>query len=80
VRNEAIKVLNARGIGCTVNYRAVPFTRYYRKKYQLSPNEFPVSHDWGQQTLTLPLYPSLTKEMQDRVIEVVTTEVYSLLD
>ena len=80
VRNEAIGVLNARGIGCTVNYRAVPFTRYYRNKYRHSPNEYPVSHDWGTQTLTLPLYPSLTNEMQNRVIEVVTTDIYSLLN
>ena len=80
VRGEAIGVLNAHGIGCTVNYRAVPFTRYYRSKYRHSPNEYPVSHDWGTQTLTLPLYPSLTNELQNRVIEVVTTDIYSLLN
>jgi dTDP-4-amino-4,6-dideoxygalactose transaminase len=80
VRDEAIGVLNAHGIGCTVNYRAVPFTRYYRSKYRHSPNEYPVSHDWGTQTLTLPLYPSLANELQDRVIEVVTTDIYSLLN
>jgi dTDP-4-amino-4,6-dideoxygalactose transaminase len=70
-RDRALAALNEHGIGTTVNYRAVPMTTYYRKKYGYVAADFPVSCEWGEGTITLPLYPSLTVEEQDYVIATV---------
>ncbi len=79
VRDEAILALNARGIGVTVNYRAVPLTTYYRDKYGLRREEFPVSAEWGEGALSLPLYPLLALEQQNYVIKTVKEAVVPLI-
>ena len=77
-RDEAIAALNAAGIHVAVNFRSVPGTRYYTQKYPQALGECPNAGLWGSQTLTLPMYPSLTREEQDYVIKVVREQVYPL--
>ncbi|MDJ0945193.1 MAG: DegT/DnrJ/EryC1/StrS family aminotransferase [Kiloniellales bacterium] len=77
-RDQAILALNARGIGVTVNYRAVPTLTYYREAYGYGPEDFPVSRHWGEGTLSLPLYPRLTEAQQDEVIAAVLEDVVPL--
>jgi dTDP-4-amino-4,6-dideoxygalactose transaminase len=71
IRDRALATLNDHGIGTTVNYRSVPTVTYYRKKYGYTAADFPVSYEWGQGTITLPLFPSLTAEEQQYVIDTV---------
>jgi UDP-4-amino-4-deoxy-L-arabinose-oxoglutarate aminotransferase len=71
VRDQALSALNERGIGTTVNYRSVPTLTYYCEKYGYAADDFPVSHEWGEGTITLPLFPSMTREEQDYVIDAV---------
>jgi UDP-4-amino-4-deoxy-L-arabinose-oxoglutarate aminotransferase len=71
VRDDALGALNERGIGATVNYRSVPTLTYYREKYGYAEGDFPVSHDWGAGTISLPLFPSMTGDEQDYVIDAV---------
>ena len=78
-RDQAILALNARGIGVTVNYRAVPTLSYYRETYGHGPEDFPVSQHWGDGTISLPLYPRLTETQQDEVIAAVLEEVIPLV-
>jgi UDP-4-amino-4-deoxy-L-arabinose-oxoglutarate aminotransferase len=78
VRDEAIAALNRRNIGVTVNYRAVPAATYYRDTYGHDPERFSVSYDWGEGTLSLPLFPGLTAEEQDYVIAAVCDDVVPL--
>jgi dTDP-4-amino-4,6-dideoxygalactose transaminase len=80
VRDTAIEVLGENGIGVTVNYRAVPTTMYYKNKYGYQENSFPVSEEWGKGTISLPLFPSLTREEQDYVISVLKEKVVPLVD
>ncbi len=62
-------------IGATVNYRAVHTMGYYKKKYNLQPNQFPVSANWGNGTLSIPLFPDLRIKEQDYVIEILISNV-----
>jgi UDP-4-amino-4-deoxy-L-arabinose-oxoglutarate aminotransferase len=71
VRDDALGALNERGIGTTVNYRSVPTLTYYREKYGYAADDFPVSHEWGEGTISLPLFPSMTMDEQDYVIDAV---------
>jgi len=77
-RDEAIAALNAHGVHVTVNFRSVTSTSYYRQKYPEASAQCPEACLWGEQTLTLPMFPGLTVAEQDYVIEMVREHVYPL--
>jgi dTDP-4-amino-4,6-dideoxygalactose transaminase len=80
IRDDVLDLLGSRNIGCTVNYRSVPTLSYYRDTYNYDPCGLPVSHEWGEGTVTLPLYPSLEKAAQDYVIDVIRTDVVPMIE
>jgi len=61
-RDEILNLLQARGIGCAVNYRAVHTLSYFRGTFGYRPEDFPVAYEIGQRTISLPLYPKLTED------------------
>ncbi len=75
-RDQAIAALNEAGVAVTVNYRAVPDTSYYGR--QGPAPEVPVARLWGEQTISLPLFPGLTEEEQHHVASMVIEKVYPL--
>ena len=77
-RDQAIGILNEAGIGVAVKLRSVPTMTYYREKYGCDPDEFPVSYEWGEGEITLPMFPSLQREEQDYVIAVVRDKICQL--
>jgi dTDP-4-amino-4,6-dideoxygalactose transaminase len=78
-RDAAIAALNTAGIGVTVNYSSVPDTTFYRGRYPDAGDRCPISRAWGQETLSLPLFPGLTDLEQDYVISTVVESVYPLV-
>jgi dTDP-4-amino-4,6-dideoxygalactose transaminase len=63
----------------TVNYRALPELTYYAKHYPAAANSCPVAMRWGEETISLPLYPGLPLDQQDHVIRVLSDTVASIL-
>lgn len=61
-RDEILKLLQDRGVGCAVNYRAVHILYYFRETFGYRPEDFPVAYEIGERTITLPLYPKLTED------------------
>jgi dTDP-4-amino-4,6-dideoxygalactose transaminase len=61
-RDVVLKKMQERGIGCAVNYRAVHTLNYFRKEYKYNPEDFPAANEIGERTISLPLYPKLSKE------------------
>ncbi len=78
LRDEAIAALNAAGIGVTVNYRSVPEMEFYKARYPANAGRFPVASRWGSETLTLPMFPGLSRAEQEYVIDAVRRYVYPL--
>ena len=78
VRDRAIAALNEAGIGVAVNFRSVPTMTYYREKYGYVAGDFPVSYEWGEGEITLPMFPSMTQEEQDYVIGTIRDKVAPL--
>lgn len=70
-RDECLWKLQEKGIGVAVNYRAVHLLSYYRAEFGFQPGDFPYAEAIGDRTLTLPLYPMMTDEQVDQVIEAV---------
>ena len=79
-RDRAIELINEAGISVTVNYRSVPDTTYYRERLKQVGNRWPVSRQWGEETLTLPLFPSLTPDEQEYILETIRRVIYPIIE
>jgi len=62
--------LRSRGIGVNVHYMPVHLHPFYAQ-LGFSQGQFPESEAYGRTAITLPLYPRLTDEVQDRVLSAV---------
>ena len=80
VRDLCLLALNGAGIGTAVNFRSVPTLAYYREKYRYTADSFPESYQWGEGTITIPMFPGLTRDEQDTVIRVIQNEVIPLAE
>lgn len=61
--------LQQKGIGVAVNYRVVHLLKYYRKTFGYQKGAFPVAEKIGASTITLPLYPKLSREKVKYIIK-----------
>jgi dTDP-4-amino-4,6-dideoxygalactose transaminase len=68
-RDALLSKLGAAGIGTAVNYRAIHLLTYLAGLLGLPRGSLPVAEEMGDRTLSLPMYPTLTAEEQDRVVE-----------
>jgi dTDP-4-amino-4,6-dideoxygalactose transaminase len=68
-RDELLDGLTARKIGVGVHYRGVHLHSFYRDKYGLEPDNFPVAGAISERTLSLPLGPNVSEADQDDVVE-----------
>jgi UDP-4-amino-4-deoxy-L-arabinose-oxoglutarate aminotransferase len=74
-RDKALLALGEANIGATVNYRSVHTMAFYSKKYGFSGYDFPMSLLWGNGTLSIPLFPGITTQEQDYVIDVLVNKI-----
>jgi dTDP-4-amino-4,6-dideoxygalactose transaminase len=70
-RDGILWQLQEKGIGVAVNFRAIHLLTYYRSKYSYKRGMFPVAERIGDSTISLPVYPRLTDEEIERVIDTV---------
>ncbi len=67
-RREVMEALKARGFGTQVHYIPVPMQPYWRVRS--GPMElWPGAEAWYRSVLSLPLFPSMTDEDPDRVVD-----------
>lgn len=70
-RDEFMKELKDRNIGSGLHYTAVHEFSYYAKTYGYRPADFPDAHYVSDRILSLPLFPGMTEQDQDDVVETV---------
>jgi dTDP-4-amino-4,6-dideoxygalactose transaminase len=70
-RDEFVDELTRRNIGTSVHFIPIYLHPFYRDKYRLTPDRFPVAQDNFCRILSLPLNPSLTDEDVLDVIDAV---------
>lgn len=71
-RAEFIEQLRERSIGTSVHYLPLHQHPYYRETYGYQPEDLPRAAALYPRLVTLPLYPKMTPEDVERVIEAVT--------
>jgi UDP-4-amino-4,6-dideoxy-N-acetyl-beta-L-altrosamine transaminase len=61
-RNRLFTHMRKNGVGVHVHYIPTYRFSYYRERFNISPNDFPVTEDVFQRILTLPLHPLLERQ------------------
>lgn len=78
-RDSFARELAARGIGCGLHYIPLHLLSYYKAKYSLRVNDFPVALRNYQQVLSIPNYAALSddevEEICDAILDVAITRV-----
>lgn len=69
-RARAFEFLRSRGIGVNVHYRPVHLHSYYQR-LGYEPGLCPVAEQEYEGLLSLPMWPGLTDDEQDRVVQLV---------
>ena len=70
-RDRFIEELQRRGIGASVHFIPLHLMTYYRERYRLRPEDFPVALECSRSCVSLPLFAALTDGEAERVIEAV---------
>lgn len=78
-RDSFARELAARGIECGLHYIPLHLLSYYKAKYSLRVNDFPVALRNYQQVLSIPNYAALSdaqvEEICDAILDVASTRV-----
>lgn len=70
-RAQFIDALRARNIGASVHFIPVHLHPYYRDRFSFRPGDYPQAERTYDRILSLPLYPRMTGDDVDRVINAV---------
>lgn len=71
-RDQLIEELKRRGIGTSVHFIPLHLHPYYRDRWGYKRGDFPVAEDYFDRCLSLPLYPAMSDDDQERVINALT--------
>lgn len=69
LRDNILSDLRDRGVGVTVNYRAIHLLKYFREKFGYKRGMFPNAEQIGESTISLPFYPSLPDDDANYVLQ-----------
>jgi len=71
-RNSAMTRLRKQGIATNVHYIPVYRFSYYRERFAIPPDDYPVTEDVFSRILTIPLFPAMTDDEVDTVVHAVS--------
>lgn len=72
-RDALLERLSEQGIGFSVHYRPLHRLTYWRERYALDDTHFPVASEHADTCATLPLFPAMSDEEVERVVQAVRT-------
>jgi dTDP-4-amino-4,6-dideoxygalactose transaminase len=68
-RDRVIEELRSRGIGTAVHFIPLHLHPYYQRTWGYAVGQFPIAEDYFDRCISLPIYPGMTSEDADCVIE-----------
>jgi dTDP-4-amino-4,6-dideoxygalactose transaminase len=75
-RDSFIRELKDVGIGTSVHFIPLHLHPFYAREYGYKPGDFPNAEDAYSRCISLPIYPDMSDEEVDRVIQAVEQIVY----
>lgn len=79
MRNDLLIALEEIGISTRQGTHAVTLQNYYREKYEIKNDDYPKACFADKLTIALPLYPQITEEEQQYVVENIKGEFKKIL-
>ncbi|MFW5975748.1 MAG: DegT/DnrJ/EryC1/StrS family aminotransferase [Alkalispirochaetaceae bacterium] len=70
-RDEFIRRLGELGIGASVHYLPLHLMPYWRNRLGLTPEMFPRATERYEEVVSLPIWPGMSEEQVERVVEAV---------
>lgn len=70
-RNTFIELMAQQGIGCSVHFIPLHLQPFWRDRYHLAAEDFPVASDVYRRAVSLPIYTRMTDADVERVIAAV---------
>jgi dTDP-4-amino-4,6-dideoxygalactose transaminase len=70
-RGRFIELMAHEGIGCSVHFIPLHLQPYWRERYRLTPEQFPIATAVYRRAVSLPIYTRMTDDDVDRVIAAV---------
>ena len=71
-RNQFIEQLTKAGIGTSVHFIPLHRHPYYQRNFGVSPDDFPNADNAFLRAISLPIFPGITEEQANLVVETVT--------
>lgn len=69
-RDQIIKKLKKKGIGCSNYFQCIHLQPFYREKFGYQPGDFPTTESVSKRTIALPFHNNLTKKEINYVVEI----------
>ena len=69
IRDKLMIFLGNKGISTRVNFYPVHLTKFYRDKFAHKKGELPVTEKISAQVMTLPMYPTLSKDDMNYIVD-----------
>lgn len=66
---EVFKALRAANVGVNLHYIPVHLQPYYQANFNFQIGDFPQAEQYYKEAISLPLYPDLTREEQDYIVD-----------
>jgi dTDP-4-amino-4,6-dideoxygalactose transaminase len=76
-RDDFIDRMAQQGIGTSVHFIPLHLHPYWRDKYGLKPDQFPVATEMFQRVVSLPIYSKMTDSDVERVVSAVRSVLLS---
>jgi len=70
-RGEVMATLKHKGIGSQVHYIPVHTQPFYKDNFGFKKGDFPIAENYYEKVLSIPLFPKMTEQHINRVIEAV---------
>jgi perosamine synthetase len=74
-RNTFFEEMRQRGIGCSVHWRPLHLHPYYQRTFGWAPEQLPCATSIFDREISLPLFPSMTSDQVDAVVDAVAETV-----
>ncbi|MBI2578001.1 MAG: UDP-4-amino-4,6-dideoxy-N-acetyl-beta-L-altrosamine transaminase [Candidatus Wildermuthbacteria bacterium] len=76
-RRQVFEALQSAGIGCQVHYVPIHYHPFYQKKFGYKKGDFPVTEQYYEGAITLPLFPKMTDVEVRKVVRSVRSIIGS---
>ncbi len=74
-RDELAAHIQSKGIVCAIHYKPVNLMTWYRERFGYQEGDFPVAEEISKHILSIPIYPDMTDEQVDYVIQTIKEAV-----